>query len=96
MKPGNASYSLKHTDTYQLDGKWFITIENSGDSYARFSESLWEVSDGKESRTLTPAEVGEHIRGNLILPNSKIDLEITPFNDIEMENMNFKIEEPVS
>ena len=74
--PKSAKPSLAITDISAADnGMWSITVENTGDRYARLSKTEWTVesTDGSaKPMRLKKDQVGGLTELNLILPNSKL------------------------
>lgn len=57
------------------DSKWLVTVENTGNRFARLSKTEWLIrstTDTKKELKLSRTEVGEMTDLNLVLPNSKL------------------------
>jgi len=76
------------------DSKWFVTIKNQGNRFARLSKTTWEIvnkSDQTNKVRLKPMQVGEITNKNLILPNSEVRQLIPEFVGFDPLNTEISI-----
>ena len=94
--PKSAKAALSVTEISAADNNmWSITVENSGNSYARLSKTQWLVQnisgDGKPLQ-LKSAEVGAMTELNLVLPNSKLIQLIPAIEGFDPNNTRIVID----
>jgi len=90
--PANTKASLSAENINFKDEHWQVTINNSGNRFARLSNTKWSVSDGENSLQLTKEQLSELVSGSLILPNSSRVLTIKPIETLSMDKLNIEIE----
>lgn len=82
-KPAIKVNSFKKTGSL-----WQITLENTGDKYARISQSQWTITDKTGAkRTISGRDIKKHLNGNLILPRSVRVFEMDPIRKFTPGNV---------
>lgn len=90
--PANAKAILVAENINFKDQHWQVTINNSGNRFARLSNTKWSVSDGRKSLQLTKEQLSALVSGSFILPNSSRTFPIKPIDTLSMDKLNIEIE----
>lgn len=64
-------------------GKWNLVIDNRGEKMGRLSQTIWTLTDGGKSKTLSAKEVADMTDKNLVMPGRTLNVKIpavTGFN----------------
>ena len=57
-------------------GAWDVTIDNHGKKMGRLSRTIWKLTDGGQSKTLSSKEVADMTPKNLVMPGKALKLTI--------------------
>lgn len=57
-------------------GAWKIAIDNHGKKMGRLSQTVWKLTDGSQSKTLSLKEVADMTPKNLVMPGQTLHMTI--------------------
>jgi len=86
--PVTSSARLSVTNLEEADnGKWALTIENSGSRFARLSKTQWTLNDSSSGnqKILKTADTAALTEKNLILPGAKLTQLVEPVEGFNPE-----------
>lgn len=89
--PDNSFAELKAQSLQKKDGFWDLKVINSGNRFAKLSETEWAVTDGKNSIFLDRVNITEYVKGKLILPNAFRIFEVKQLDNIDMDKATVEI-----
>ncbi len=92
--PVSSSARLSVTNLEEADdGKWALTIENSGSRFARLSKTQWTLSDSSSGiqKTLKTADTAALTEKNLVLPGAKLTQLVEPVEGFNPETTTITI-----
>ena len=89
--PLNAQAKLQ-TTTLQKDGdEWTLEVINSGNRFAKITETEWLLSDGISSTRLNRKNINQFVDGKLILPNASRVFKIKQIEGLDMSKTKVEI-----
>jgi len=74
------------------NGSWVVTIENSGNRFARISQTKWTASSNNKQKKFKKDEVNNMVEKKLILPNSTLVTNIKAIEEFSPETTTIVIE----
>ena len=93
--PAKAKSELNVTDIkLGTDGNWVVTIKNSGNRFARLSQTKWtaaSTSDSGNKKSFKKEEVNNMIDKKLVLPNSTLITNVKAIDGFSPENTTITI-----
>jgi fimbrial chaperone protein len=89
--PSNAKANLQ-PGKFQKDGDdWTLEVINSGNRYAKVTETEWLLSDGINSARLDRKNINQFVDGKLILPNASRIFKVKQIEGVDMNKAKVEI-----
>jgi len=78
------------------ESTWRLMVENTGSRYGRLSLTEWNISDKGDNKTVLNAEqISDMASKRLVLPNSKLELEIPALKGFDPSTTQIEIKEVI-
>ena len=70
---------------------WDVTIDNHGKKMGRLSRTIWKITDGGQSKTLSSKEVADMTPRNLVMPGKALKLTIPAIEGFNLQTTSVEI-----
>jgi len=87
----SANLQVEAIDATDTAGKWRMTISNSGNRFARLSRTRWTLQSNGKTVDLAPNDVAQRAEGNLVLPESSLDILFNAPDGLDPTNTTIAI-----